>query len=80
MAGAEIGLGEEEEKIQESEDPEEDESISLRQIYSFIYSEPDASLGIILSLIDILIEKGLFTEEDLEEVLRRGLERWIQRA
>ena len=80
MAGVEIGLGEEEEEIQKPESPEEDEPISLAQIYAFVYSEPDASLGIILSLIDMLVEKDFFTEEEKEKILRRGLERWIQRA
>jgi len=82
MAEDNSGLDREEEELLQQADTEEDEGVSesgVENLYRFIYSEPDAVLGLILEILDILEEKGILNEDEIDNILKEGFARWTER-
>jgi len=65
-----------EEKTAETDEPEE---IQLTNLYLFVYTQPDALLGMLMSLFDVLVEKDLLSDEEINGIVAKGIERWKMR-
>ena len=72
-------LDSEEDPVPQEENTDEDEEIQLINLYRFVYTQPDALLGVIMSLFDALAEKELLSDEEINEVMRQGIDRWKNR-
>jgi hypothetical protein len=48
----------------------------LRRLRFFIYNQPDILFALFLELLDVLVAREVIKKEDIEPLIRVGLERW----
>lgn len=70
------------------EEPEQDEEIAeeipwqdyLTKLQVLIYNQPDVVFSILQELFDLLVAAKVMAPEDVEALIRAGVDRWTRRS